>query len=89
MSFVHLFIQWILIENFCILVYIQCQGTRKLPSSGVPVVAQQKQIQLGTMRLQVLSPASLNWLGTQCCCELWCRSQMRLGSRVAVALVDP
>ena len=40
---------------------------------GVPVVAQQKRIQLGTMRLQVRSLASLSGLMIWRCCELWCR----------------
>ena len=48
---------------------------------GVPVVAQRKRIQLGTMRLQVRSLASLSGL------RMWCRSQMQLGSDVAVAVV--
>ena len=54
--------------------------------SGVPVVAQQKQIRLGTMRLQVQSLASPNGLRIWHCRELWCRSKMRLGSGVAVAV---
>ena len=41
---------------------------------------------LGTMRLQAGSLASLSGLRIQCCCELWCRSQTWLRSRVAVAL---
>ena len=51
-------------------------------------MAQQKQIQLGTMRLQVQSLA-LAWhsgLRIMCCRELWCRSQTQLGSAVAVAV---
>jgi len=47
---------------------------------GVPVVAQQTGIQLGTMRLRVQSLAPLSGLGIQHCCELW------LGSCVAVAV---
>ena len=47
-------------------------------------MAQQKEIQLGTMELRVQSLASLSGLRIQCCCELWCRSKMRLGSCVAV-----
>ena len=54
--------------------------------TGVPVVTQWKQIQLGTMRLWVRSLALLSgvriWRG-----ELWYRSQMRLRSGIAVALV--
>ena len=36
---------------------------------GFPVVAQWKQIQLGTMSLQVRSLALLSGLRIQCCCE--------------------
>ena len=39
---------------------------------GVPVVAQQKRIQLVSMRMQVLFQASLSGSGSQCCQELWC-----------------
>ena len=53
---------------------------------GVPVMAQQKQIQLGTMRLRVGSLASRSGLGIRRCCELWCKSQVRLRSGVAMAL---
>ena len=54
---------------------------------GGPVVAQQKQIRIGTMRLQVRSLALLSGLRIRRCCELWCRLQTRLGSQVAVVLV--
>jgi len=54
---------------------------------GVPVVAQWLWIRLGTMRLRVRSLHLLSGLTIQRCRELWCRLQMRLGSRVAVALV--
>ena len=37
------------------------------------------------MTLQVRSLALLSGLGIQHCCELWCRLQTRLGSRVALA----
>ena len=33
------------------------------------------------------SLVSVNRLTIQCCCELWCRSQVRLRSRVVVAVV--
>ena len=52
-------------------------------------MAQQKLIQLGTMRLRVRPPASLTGLRIQCCHELCCRSQTRLGSRLAVAPIQP
>ena len=54
---------------------------------GVPLVAQQKRIRLGTMRLRVRSLALLSELRIQRCCELWCRLQTRLRSCVAVAVV--
>ena len=49
-------------------------------------MTQQKQIQLGNLRLWVQSLASLSGLRIRHCHKLWCRSQMRLGSGVAVAL---
>ena len=52
------------------------------------MVAQQKQTQLGSMRMRVRSLASLSGLRIHHCCELWCRSQMQLRSRVAVAVVQ-
>ena len=55
---------------------------------GVPIVTQQKQIRLATMTLQVQSLASLGGLRIWCRCELWCRLQMRLGSAVALAVVQ-
>ena len=55
---------------------------------GVPIVTQQKIIQLGTMRLQDQSLVLLSGLRIRCCCELWCRSQTLLGSGVAVALAQ-
>ena len=42
---------------------------------------------LGSMRMQVRSLASLTGLGIWHGCELWCRWQIQLGSRVAVAVV--
>ena len=36
--------------------------------------------------MQVRSQASLSGLKIQCCRELWCRSQMQLGSSIAVAV---
>ena len=38
-------------------------------------------------RSWVRSLVSLSGLRIWCCCELWCRSQMRLGSCVALAVV--
>ena len=42
--------------------------------SGVPVLAQQKQIRLVSMRTQVRSLASLSGLRIRHCCKLWRRS---------------
>ena len=53
---------------------------------GVPVVAQQKRIQPGTMRLQVQSLAPLSGLRIWCCHELQCKSQTWLQSGIAVAV---
>ena len=50
---------------------------------GVPIVAQQNQIQLVSMRIRVLSLASLSRLRIQCCRELWCMSKIWLRSCVA------
>ena len=38
------------------------------------------------MRMQIRSLALLGGLGIRCCCDQWCRSQMWLGSGVAVAV---
>ena len=54
-------------------------------NSGVPVMAQQKQIRRGTMRLQVRSLALLGRLRIWHCRELRHGSQTQLGSGVAVA----
>ena len=58
----------------------------KKKTSGVPVVAQRKQIWLVSMRMEVQSLALPSGLRIQHCCELWCRSQMRLRSGIAVAV---
>lgn len=50
---------------------------------GVPIVAQQNQIQLVSMRIRVLSLALLTGWGIQCCRELWCMSKIWLRSCVA------
>ena len=54
---------------------------------GVPLVAQRKQTQLGSMRMRVRSLALLSGLRIHRCPELWCRSKTWLRSRVAVAVV--
>ena len=55
-------------------------------SAGVPIVAQQKQIQLGTIRSRVRSLALLGGLRIWHCRELWYRLQLQLRFRVAVAV---
>ena len=55
--------------------------------SGVPIVVQQKQIWLGTMRLKVRSLVLLSGLRIWHCLERWYRSQARLRSGIAVAVV--
>ena len=61
--------------------------TERTAALGVPIMAQQKGIPLGTLRLRVQSLASLSGLRIWRFHELWCRSQTRLRFRVAVALV--
>ena len=51
-------------------------------------MAQQVANRLRTMRMRVPSLARLSGLRIHCFCELWCRSQMWLGSDVAVAVVE-
>ena len=58
----------------------------RLCGNGVPVVAQRKRIQLGTMRLQVRSLALLSGLRIQHCHELWYTLQTWLGSPVLLWL---
>ena len=50
----------------------------KNAASEVPVLAQQKGIQLGTMRLRVRTLPSLSGLRIRCCRELWYRLQTGL-----------
>ena len=64
------------------------EWTQKDPHWGVPIMAQRKQIQLGTMRFQVRSLAALSGLRIWYCCELWCRFQTWLRSCVAVVVVQ-
>ena len=65
------------------------KGKLKLENEGAPVMAQQKQIRLVSMRMRVRSLVlPSGWgMGIWLCCELWCRLQMQLGSGVAVAVV--
>ena len=55
-----------------------CYGHYKTISGGVPVPAQRKRIQLGTMRLPVRSLASLNGLRILHCCGCGVGRQLKL-----------
>ena len=72
--------------NFPIITLPWYWDALKSREMGVPVMVQQKQIWLGTMRLWVRSLASLSGLRIRRCWELWCRSQTRLRSGVAMAV---
>ena len=52
----------------------------------ISVVAQRTWIWIASVRTQVQFLALLSGLRIQCCRELWCRWQMRLGSCIAVAV---
>ena len=66
--------------------YFSCRTQHKSYLLRVPVAAQRKRAQLVSMKMQVRSLAPLTGLWILCCCELWCRLQMQLGSGIAVAL---
>ena len=55
---------------------------------GVPIEAQRKQTSLAFVRTQVRFLASLSGLRIRCCHELWYRLQVRLRSRIVVAVVQ-
>ena len=61
---------------------------KKRSLQGVPIMVQQKQIRLGTMRLWIQSLALLGGLRIWRCHELWYRTQMQLGSGIAVSLAQ-
>ena len=51
------------------------------------MAAQRKQIRLVSMRIWGSIPGLTQWVKDRRCHELWCRSQTRLGSHIAVAVV--
>ncbi len=59
----------------------------KNPTSGVPVVAQWLANPTRNHEVAGSVPALAQWVKDPVSREPWCRWQMRLGSRVAVALV--
>ena len=52
----------------------------------IPVVAQQVKNPASIHEVVGSIPGLSQWVKDPCCCELWYRLQMRLGSRVAVAV---
>ena len=61
------------------------KGAEARNPEGIPTVEQWKPIRPVSMRMWVRSLVSLSGLRLQHCCELWCGSQMWLGSCVAVS----
>ena len=53
-----------------------------------PLSLNRLRTQLASMKMQVQFLASLSGLRIQHCQKLWCRSQMRLRSGIAVAVVE-
>ena len=75
-----------IIHDFKYIFLLQYVPMIKTYKVGVPIVVQQKQILLGTMRLWVQSLASRSRSRIRHCHELWHRSQTWLGSGFAVAM---
>ena len=71
--------------NFQNIQTVHTTPQKQTTQSGVPIVAQQKGVQVGIMRLQVQSLTSLSRLRIQCCHELCWRSQARLRSGVGLS----
>ena len=55
-------------------------------NQGVPVVVQWLTNPTGNHEVVGSIPGLVSGLTIRCCCELWCKSQTRLRSRIAVAL---
>ena len=62
-------------------------ASSELPPLEFPLWLSWLRTQLGSVRLQVQSLASLSGLKIQHCFKLQCRSQMQLRSSIAVAVV--
>ena len=90
------FLQTVIIAEEWELLLFKLHCVKSYPirlQQGGPVLVQQKRIplgkkwiRLGTKRLWVQSMALLSGLSIWRCCELWCRSQMWLGSGIAMAV---
>ena len=66
------------------------QSYNAVPQKEIPgalFVAQRKGIGLVFIRRQIQPLTSLSGLKIRCCCELWCRSHLRLRSGVAMAVM--
>ena len=83
LSHFHMFLHMLLSFSAC-----QTPTHPSRPYPGVPILAQQKQPWLISMRIRDQSLALISGLRIWHCCEQWCRSQMRLRSRVAVAVAQ-
>ena len=57
-------------------------------TQGVSFVAQQLTYPTRIHEVADSIPGLNQWIKIQSCCELWYRSQMRLGSRIAMAVVQ-
>ena len=66
---------------------LQCSPILKIRMIGIPVVAQQLTNPNSIHEVPALVPTLISELRIQCCCKLWCSSQMWLGSGVTVAVV--
>ena len=84
---INIYFIYLFVNNHLNISYPFGMGPFKISTLGVPVVAQWKQIQLASMRIQFPSLASLSGLSIWHCQELWCRLQMLLRSSVAMAVV--
>ena len=72
------------IKNILYIQNINRLKVRSFENDEVPLWRSRRN--LISMKIRVWSLALLSGLKTQRCCELWCRSQMQLGSGIAMAM---